>query len=178
MPFKRTTLFSWEICWGGNTFTRMLRDEKKIQIKREICSLFHLNQSQWMAGWDPTMSGPTATGGRLDTTISTVQIHFEIWEKYILQFKTNIFSNFRQIHKEWTHGHWRNTVHNNLNFANTYYYLTQIILQFKTNTRAVDPWPLVEDWTQQSQLCKYIWQFATNLFCNLRQIHKQWTHGH
>ena len=26
------------------------------------------------------------------------QIHFVIWERYILQFKTNIFGNLRQIH--------------------------------------------------------------------------------
>ena len=68
-----------------------------------------------------------AIGGRLDTTISTLQIYLAVCDKYILQFKTN--------------------------------------------TLAVDPWPLAEDWTQQSQLCKYILKFEKNIFCNLKQIY-------
>ena len=70
MPFRRKTIFSCKICWGENMNKNVV----------------HLNQSQWVAGWDPTMRGPTATGGRLDTTISTVQINFE---SHIFSLTTN-----------------------------------------------------------------------------------------
>ena len=70
MPFRRKTIFSCKISRGEN-------------INKNVV---HLNQSQWVAGWDPTMRGPTATGGRLDTTISTVQINFE---SHIFSLTTN-----------------------------------------------------------------------------------------
>ena len=44
-------------------------DEENIQIRKE----FHLNQSHMVAGWEPTISGPRATGRRFETTCSTVE---------------------------------------------------------------------------------------------------------
>ena len=48
------------------------------------------------------------------------QIHFAIWDKYILQFETNIFCNSRQIHFAFLDKY-------NLQFeTNTFYNLRQI----------------------------------------------------
>ena len=86
----------------------------------------------------------SAIAAGLIVLISNIrQIHFGIWDKYILEFETNTFWNLRQIH---------------LAIVDKY------ILEFETNTFRNLRQIHIGIWD------KHILQFATNAFWNWRQI--------